>query len=187
MFRPKEGSCINTVEMLSSFLVFPRSLQLVSVSYSLVFRQINKFHKLVNATFTFQIAGVILNGIVSEGDIEKSREKLKNCPDESFKKIFKLLYDANQQKDLFAYFKVDKIFDSRILSVDSKYRGKGIAKELMKRTEDLARDHGFSVSTNYSIQLLATALANAGFVFFADNKRRCHWYFFSKDIARFRI
>lgn len=69
----------------------------------------------------FQIAGVALNGILyGNSDIEHSREKLNDIQDENFKKIFKLLYEQNLKINLFKQFDVDKIFEIRILSVDSR-------------------------------------------------------------------
>lgn len=65
--------------------------------------------------------------------------------DEKFRKIFKLLHTLNLKENIFKHFNVDKAFDVRILSVDSLYRGQGIAKELVKHSEDLAKEHEFKV------------------------------------------
>lgn len=48
-------------------------------------------------------------------------DKLNDVTDENFKKIFKLLYEENLKINLFKQFEVDKIFEIRILSVDSKW------------------------------------------------------------------
>lgn len=90
-----------------------------------------------------EIAGVVLNGVLLPGDTEDALEKLHLSTDENYKKIFELLYTHSLQVDLFERFKVDRIFDVRILSVDSRFRGQGIAKELIRRTELVARCHGY--------------------------------------------
>lgn len=86
-----------------------------------------------------------LNGIQKPGDIEIEQKKLENITDERFKKIFSLLYGINQSLDLFSKYNVDRILEGRILSVDSTFRGRGLAKELIKRTEDVARTNQFKV------------------------------------------
>jgi GNAT superfamily N-acetyltransferase len=87
------------------------------------------------------IVGVCLNGFLRPGEILKAKESLEKCQDESFKKIFNLLYNENLKFDLFEMHKVDKIFEYRILSVDKDYRGKGLAKKLIERSEDVARKY----------------------------------------------
>lgn len=92
-----------------------------------------------------QIAGVVLNGVLRPGDIESSLAVLADNQDIRFKKIFKLLYTQNLQLDLFRKYSVDRIFEFRILSVDNEFRGQGLAKELLKRSERVAIDNGFTV------------------------------------------
>lgn len=93
-----------------------------------------------------QIAGVVLNGVLRPGDIESSLAVLADNQDIRFKKIFNLLYTQNLQLDLFRKYAVDRIFEFRILSVDTEFRGQGLAKELLKRSERIAIDNGFTVS-----------------------------------------
>ncbi|XP_013099863.2 arylalkylamine N-acetyltransferase 1 isoform X1 [Stomoxys calcitrans] len=92
-----------------------------------------------------QIAGVILNGILRPGDILTSQKKLELNDDVKFKKIFQLLYTLNLKEDIFQRFNVDKAFDLRILSVDGQYRGQGIAKHLVRHSEDLAKEYGYKI------------------------------------------
>lgn len=87
------------------------------------------------------IVGVCLNGFLRPGEVLKAKEALEKCQDENFKKIFSLLYDQNLKNDLFDMHNVDKIFEYRILSVDRDYRGKGLAKKLIGRSEDVARKY----------------------------------------------
>lgn len=87
------------------------------------------------------IVGVCLNGFLRPQDYEKAKESLEKCQDERFKKIFSLLYDENLKIDLFKLHDVDKIFEYRILSVDRDYRGRGLAKQLITKSEDVARKY----------------------------------------------
>lgn len=90
-----------------------------------------------------EIAGVVLNGVLLPGDTEEALDKLHLSTDENYKKIFQLLHTHNLQVNLFERFKVDRIFDVRILSVDARFRGQGIAKELVHRAELVARKAGY--------------------------------------------
>ncbi|XP_055923953.1 arylalkylamine N-acetyltransferase 1 [Eupeodes corollae] len=92
-----------------------------------------------------EIAGVVLNGVLQPGDMEIAQKKINLSDDENFKKIFNLIYSQNLKFDLFEKFQVDRLFDLRILSVDSKFRGQGIAKELVKRSVAQAECCGFKV------------------------------------------
>lgn len=67
-----------------------------------------------------QIAGVALNGVLREGDVERATEALKHSNDDRFKKIFNLLYEQNIKANLFEELGVTKLFEIRILSVDKK-------------------------------------------------------------------
>ncbi|XP_054263365.1 arylalkylamine N-acetyltransferase 1-like [Macrosteles quadrilineatus] len=94
---------------------------------------------------TLEVCGVSLNGVCLPGDIQKERDKLEKMTDEKFKRIFTLLYDLNESLDLFSKYNADKIFDARILSVDSNYRGKGLGKGLIMQAVNVAREHDFKV------------------------------------------
>lgn len=83
--------------------------------------------------------------MLSNGDIELAIESLVGKDDEEFKKIFNLLYGENLKLNLFEQFDVDKIFEIRILSVDSKFRGQGIAKQLLLKSQEIAEQNGFKV------------------------------------------
>jgi hypothetical protein len=67
-----------------------------------------------------EIAGVCLNGNYYPNDIQEAKRKLKQSSDEKFKSIFTFLYGENEKNDLFQEYKVDKMFEIRILSVDTK-------------------------------------------------------------------
>jgi GNAT superfamily N-acetyltransferase len=91
------------------------------------------------------VIGVALNGVQHPGDIAAAQAKLKTMADIKFRKIFDLLYGVNTSLDLFTQHGVDKIFECRILSVDKRFRGRGLARELLRRSEIIARESGFKV------------------------------------------
>jgi len=88
-----------------------------------------------------EIVGVCLNGFLHPGDTLKAKDNLESSKDERFKKIFSLLYNQNLTVDFFKEFDVDRVFEYRILSVDSNYRGQGLAKKLIQKSEDIARKY----------------------------------------------
>nr|CAD7606873.1 unnamed protein product [Timema genevievae] len=94
---------------------------------------------------TGQVIGVALNGIQGPDDLAASQAKLTTLTDEKFRQIFDLLYGANLTLDLFRQHGVDRIFECRILSVDKRFRGRGLARELLRRSEEVARENGFKV------------------------------------------
>jgi GNAT superfamily N-acetyltransferase len=95
--------------------------------------------------FELQVIGVALNGIQHPGDIAEAQAKLKTMADMKFRQIFDLLYGVNRSLDLFTQHGVDRIFECRILSVDRRFRGRGLARELLRRSEITARESGFKV------------------------------------------
>lgn len=92
--------------------------------------------------------------MLSIGDVENAIDKLDNKEDEEFKKIFRLLYGQNLKLNLFQRFNVNKIFEIRILSVDSKFRGQGIAKNLLLKSEEIAEQNEFKVIMIYSSKII---------------------------------
>lgn len=57
-----------------------------------------------------------------------------------------MLYAISSELRLFDTFAVDSILECRIISVSEQARGRGLAKELMKRSIDIAKEHKFKVS-----------------------------------------
>ncbi|XP_014290918.1 arylalkylamine N-acetyltransferase 1 [Halyomorpha halys] len=92
-----------------------------------------------------ELVGVILNGILHEGDLEEALVKLEESEDDKFKTIFEHLYKINIDLDLFNKFQVDRIFEARILSVDKAYRSLGLAYKLMAKCDEVAAEKGFKV------------------------------------------
>ncbi|KAL4715774.1 hypothetical protein ACJJTC_006353 [Scirpophaga incertulas] len=81
---------------------------------------------------------------VLENDME-SIEKIQQSSDAKFNKIFTILYTVSRDLDLFDTFDVDRIMECRIISVADQARGRGLAKELMKRSIQLAREEDFKL------------------------------------------
>ncbi|KAK5643624.1 hypothetical protein RI129_007469 [Pyrocoelia pectoralis] len=94
---------------------------------------------------TGEIAGVALNGISRQGEVEEGLKEVEESDSREFRLIFGLLFNVNHELNLFQRYNVDKIFELRILSVDSRCRGRGIAKELFMRSEIIAEEYGFKV------------------------------------------
>ncbi|XP_071441430.1 arylalkylamine N-acetyltransferase-like 2 isoform X2 [Hetaerina americana] len=90
-----------------------------------------------------RVVGVALNGVTRPGDLEVAERQLAHSPDPKFRRIFGLLNDANKELSLFERYNVDRIFELRIVSVDSIVRGRGLSNELMRRSVELARSKGF--------------------------------------------
>jgi GNAT superfamily N-acetyltransferase len=91
------------------------------------------------------VIAVALNGIQHPGDIVAAQAKLQTMADMKFRQIFDLLYGVNKSLDLFTQHGVDRIFECRILSVDKQFRSRGLARELLRRSEIIARESGFKV------------------------------------------
>ncbi|KAK2586379.1 hypothetical protein KPH14_010666 [Odynerus spinipes] len=91
------------------------------------------------------IAGVALNGILTEDERDEASRRLEEIDDERFKTIFGLLYKVNKKVDLFNKYNVQELFECRILSVDENFRGKGLANVLMSDSLEIARKAGFKV------------------------------------------
>ncbi|GLV35327.1 speck [Carabus blaptoides fortunei] len=108
------------------------------------------------------IVGICLNGVMDRQDPD---EEEYECANEKFARILKLLDTVDREADVFGQFPdVNKIISVKILSVDGSWRGKGIAKALMDRTRELAREMGHTLmrvdcTSHYS----ARAVARLGF------------------------
>ncbi|XP_063915207.1 arylalkylamine N-acetyltransferase 1-like isoform X1 [Zophobas morio] len=86
-----------------------------------------------------KIIGVCLNGILERGYTDEIEEV--TCPDKKFAKILRLLDHVAVESKIFTHFPdVNKAITVKILSVDSSLRGRGIAKDLMNKTRDMAKE-----------------------------------------------
>lgn len=77
------------------------------------------------------IVGITVNGVINRDEPEEEFD----CPNEKFSKILNLLETVDKQADVFGQFPdIDNLLLVKILSVDSSWRGRGIAKALVDRT-----------------------------------------------------
>lgn len=83
------------------------------------------------------------------GDVENALENLQTKQNEKFIKIFNFLYTQNLKQNLFKQFNVDKLFEVRILSVNPKFRGQGIARNLLVKSQEVAEENGFKVISKF--------------------------------------
>ncbi|RZF35579.1 hypothetical protein LSTR_LSTR005107 [Laodelphax striatellus] len=92
---------------------------------------------------TDKIVGVALNGVMrsSDPDLKEKLDKMNS----KVKLIFEMINNSNKHLDLFCRYGVDEIFEIRLISVDSTYSGKGIARELVLRSDNLGRKLGFKL------------------------------------------
>ncbi|CAH0400243.1 unnamed protein product [Chilo suppressalis] len=91
------------------------------------------------------ILGVSLNGILKPGDIEEALQKIRQSTDEKFNKIFTILYTLSKDLDLFDKLDVDRILECRIISASDRARGRGLGKEMMKRSIEIAEQENFKI------------------------------------------
>ncbi|XP_035909742.1 dopamine N-acetyltransferase-like isoform X2 [Anopheles stephensi] len=88
-----------------------------------------------------EIVGVIINGTIMKpqpGD-EAPAKLADGCAHPKFRKIMALMDHVDEQFDIFElYPDIDRFLDCKILSVDTNYRGMGIAGLLTDRTLEYA-------------------------------------------------
>ncbi|XP_072376342.1 arylalkylamine N-acetyltransferase 1-like [Diabrotica undecimpunctata] len=108
-----------------------------------------------------KIIGVCLNDVIERGVMEEDFI----CDDEKFGKIVKLLEHVAVESDPFQIYPgIDKAMVVKILSVDGTYRGKGIAKDLMAKTRELARLKGCGfITVDCTSHYTACAAKKLGF------------------------
>lgn len=88
-----------------------------------------------------EIVGVILNGTIMkpQPDDEPPAKLAENCAHPKFRKIMALMDHVDELFDIFTlYPDIDRLLDCKILSVDTRYRGMGIAGMLTDRTLEYA-------------------------------------------------
>lgn len=119
----------------------------------------------LKAVLNGRIIGVCLNGIVERGYLNDDDNNNVHCNDEKFAKILELLHYVGHQSDIFAHYpEIDKAMTVKILSVDGSMRGRGIAKALMNKTREMARESGCGLmAADCSSHFTAKALKRLGF------------------------
>ncbi|XP_051164778.1 arylalkylamine N-acetyltransferase 1-like isoform X1 [Leptopilina boulardi] len=149
------------------------------------------------------IAGTVLNGIVQRGEREEAERRLAEMNDKKFQTIFGLLYKVNEKIDLFSKYNVDDLFECRILSVDDRYRGRGLANVLVKESLETAKNAGFKhalqikyawddfhyakmlfINNNFIKDLI---IQKKSLVMLSDLQDRCNWIIFTKSLSQIWI
>ncbi|XP_020708199.2 arylalkylamine N-acetyltransferase 1 isoform X2 [Athalia rosae] len=90
------------------------------------------------------IIGVTINGEM-EPPKEGEPDYVKNCANPKFKKILKLLNHVDAQANLSKRYPDKRVLEFRIISVDGSWRGRGVARALVEKTETMAKDLGFHI------------------------------------------
>lgn len=95
-----------------------------------------------------EIVGVNINGLINKPkETDDAPEKLAaNCEHPKFKKIMALMDYVDEHFNIFdLYPDVDRLLDIKIMSVDSRYRGLGIAGKLTDRTMKYVKDNNIKL------------------------------------------
>ncbi|XP_020293505.1 dopamine N-acetyltransferase-like isoform X2 [Pseudomyrmex gracilis] len=89
------------------------------------------------------IIGVLLNGKMDPPLDEEEPEYIRLCKNAKFKKILKLLHHIDRNVNVDGRFRDLNVLEIRIISVDTNWRGKGVAKTLIEKTTEIAKEQGF--------------------------------------------
>lgn len=136
----------------------PRCLQLEEYAMKDLTSGLN-----LKAVLNGRIVGVVLNTILHRGFIDEMGPV--DCKHEKFAKILRMLTRVAKESNVFQYFpEADKALCINILSVNGEYRGKGIAKALMARSREIARENNCGFMTvDCSSHFTACAVKRLGF------------------------
>ncbi|KAG7199256.1 hypothetical protein KM043_018122 [Ampulex compressa] len=93
---------------------------------------------------TGAIVGVILNGQMDPPSDEEP-DYIQVCENPKFKKILRLLHYIDRNVNVDGQFQGLDVMEIRIISVDSNWRGKGVAKALIEKAIEIGRESGFHV------------------------------------------
>lgn len=112
-----------------------------------------------------RVIGVVLNGSHEPGHLEEMERCADTCPNPRFRKILQLLAAVERGSDVFGKFPdVDKLVEVRIVSVDSALRGRGIAKVLLEKSTELAKQHEYPlIRIDCTSHFSALAVARLGY------------------------
>lgn len=95
-----------------------------------------------------EIVGVNINGLINKPKVtDDTSEKLADsCEHPKFKKIMALMDYVDQHFNIFdLYPDVERLLDIKIMSVDSRYRGLGIAGKLTDRTMQYVKENNIKL------------------------------------------
>ncbi|GAB1866855.1 N-acetyltransferase domain-containing protein [Camponotus japonicus] len=97
---------------------------------------------LMAVTASGAIIGVLLNG-KSEPPPEEEPEYIESCKNAKFKKILRLLHYVDKNVNVSGRFQDLNVLEIKIISVNTNWRGKGVAKALIEKTLEIAKEQGF--------------------------------------------
>lgn len=95
-----------------------------------------------------EIVGVNINGLISrpEESDEAPSKLADGCEHPKFKKIMALMDHVDENFNIFdLYQDVDRLLDIKIMSVNSNYRGLGIAGKLTDRTMEYVKENNIKL------------------------------------------
>ncbi|XP_017476326.1 PREDICTED: dopamine N-acetyltransferase [Rhagoletis zephyria] len=108
-----------------------------------------------------ELIGVFLNGLLKRPPPDEVPEKsADSCQHPKFKKILSLFERIEENFNIFDFYpNIDTILDGKILSVNTEYRGMGIAGRLTERTLEYMREHNIPImhvlcSSHYSARVM---------------------------------
>ncbi|EDX15637.1 GD15464 [Drosophila simulans] len=117
-----------------------------------------------------EIIGLFLNGLMRRPSPDDVPEKAADsCEHPKFKKILSLMDHVEEQFNIFDLYPDEElILDGKILSVDTNYRGLGIAGRLTERAYEYMRENGINVyhvlcSSHYSARVMDKLGFHKGF------------------------
>lgn len=116
-------------------------------------------HITSNELNTKTILFIPLKKIIIQASDESNHSYAADCKHTKFKKILTLMEYIDSQFSLFdLYPGIDSFLDAKILSVNTNYRGCGIAGKLMERTMQHMRENRLNVihvlcTSNYSARV----------------------------------
>lgn len=88
------------------------------------------------------IVGVLLNGKMDPPSNDEP-EYIRSCTNAKFKKILRLLHHVDKNVNMDGQFRDLNVLEIRIISVDTNWRGRGVAKALIEKTAEIAKEQGF--------------------------------------------
>ncbi|XP_070171547.1 arylalkylamine N-acetyltransferase 1 isoform X1 [Polyergus mexicanus] len=97
---------------------------------------------LMAVTTNGAIIGVLLNG-KTDPPPDEEPEYIKSCKNPKFKKILKLLHHIDKRVNVDGQFQDLNVLEIKIISVDINWRGKGVAKALIGKAIEIAKEQGF--------------------------------------------
>lgn len=90
------------------------------------------------------IIGVVLNGSMGP-PCDEEPDYITNCANPKFKKILKLLHHVHENSKIADKFPNQKVLEVGIISVDSNWRGKGVAKALIEKSIEICKIKDFDL------------------------------------------